>query len=153
MEPTLCAGDRVFADSSIAPQLGDLIVVQNPLDEVHILKRIVGVGGDVLVLNGRSLTRNGVETVGEPTECPRGLPQREPEDVCYASQVGSVSFKTMDGAHFLDRTETYTVPTGHLFLRGDHRDRSNDSTNPMIGTVPLSRVIGVVTTPIGCRSE
>ncbi len=35
-----------------------------------------------------------------------------------------------------------TVPEGHVFVRGDHRDRSNDSTNPRIGPVPISRVKG-----------
>lgn len=36
------------------------------------------------------------------------------------------------------------VPDGHVFLLGDHRDRSNDSRNPRIGLVPVSRLKGRV---------
>ena len=35
-----------------------------------------------------------------------------------------------------------TVPPGHVFIRGDHRDQSNDSTNALMGPVPIERIKG-----------
>jgi signal peptidase I len=34
------------------------------------------------------------------------------------------------------------VPEKHVFVMGDHRDMSNDSRNPDLGAIPLSRIKG-----------
>ena len=34
------------------------------------------------------------------------------------------------------------VPKGHIYVLGDHRDSSNDSRNPVLGVIPVTRVKG-----------
>jgi signal peptidase I len=34
------------------------------------------------------------------------------------------------------------IPEGHIYVLGDHRDSSNDSRNPAVGAIPVTRVKG-----------
>ncbi len=161
MEPTLQHGDRVVVAKMLyglflptmheavetwgSPEVGDVIIVNSPADGVDIVKRVIAVGGDTIEIRDGQLIRNG-----EPI--PRRLigpceerHQKEPNDRCrvYEEVLEGkryhVSFEE-SWADF-DRGEL-RIPEGHVYVRGDHRDHSNDSTNPLIGPVPVSRVKG-----------
>ncbi|HEY5387792.1 MAG TPA: signal peptidase I, partial [Thermoleophilia bacterium] len=63
MENTLLIGDRVLVDRISwrfsEPQRGDITVFHPPFDGPVLIKRIIGMPGDVLSLNGGSVYVNG----------------------------------------------------------------------------------------------
>ncbi|MER5439971.1 signal peptidase I [Streptomyces sp. NPDC002790] len=106
MDPTIKAGDRVLAERIDGGEVkrGDVVVFQeNSWGNVPMVKRVVGVGGDkIACCTQKKLTVNG-EQIDEPY-----LPKGE-----SASLTG---------------IKTTTVPQGRLFLLGDHRADSLDSS-------------------------
>ncbi|MEM9068214.1 MAG: signal peptidase I [Myxococcota bacterium] len=161
MEPTLQHGDRVVVAKMLyglflprmheavetwgGPAPGDVVIVNSPADGVDIVKRVIGVGGDTIEIRDGQLIRNGEaiprRMIG-PCDNDR---QKEPDDQCrvYEETINGLPYQIShaEGWVELDRGEI-EIPEGHIYVRGDHRDHSNDSTNPMIGPVPISRVKG-----------
>jgi signal peptidase I len=129
MEPTLLVNDRVLVNKLVYdirdPHRGEIVVFEAPTswrtdpDEKDFIKRVVGAGGDHVVCcdaDGR-VTVNGVALV-EP----------------YIHPDGFV------GAPF-----DVKVPSGRLFVMGDHRSISGDSTKHLDenqGSIPVDSVVG-----------
>ena len=118
MVPTLQVGDRVLVNKFIyrftEPQRGDIVVFKSVEgDGEDLIKRVVGVPGDVIaVRNGRLLVN--------------GKRQSEP----YVNK------------RFPDRSffAPTTVPKGHVFVMGDNRTNSLDSR--YFGPVPEKKIEG-----------
>ncbi|MET8634592.1 signal peptidase I [Streptomyces sp. NPDC004096] len=122
MTPTIKAGDRVLAQRVDSADItrGDVVVFkQKSWGNMPIVKRVVAVGGDTIACctEGR-LTVNG---------------KRIQES--YLGKGRPAELKTIP---------TITVPKGRLFLLGDERSGSLDSTAHLTeafsGTVPRSAV-------------
>ncbi|MAQ14347.1 MAG: signal peptidase I [Sandaracinus sp.] len=164
MEPTLLNGDRVVVAKMLyglflpkmneavlswgEPHLGDVIIVHSPADDVDIVKRVMGVPGDTVQQREDGFYRNG-ELVERREVGPCNPDERleDPFDdldecIIYEETVAGRSFRISDSGHGERIGPPVTVPPGHVYVRGDHRDRSNDSTNPHIGAVPIERVKG-----------
>lgn len=161
MEPTLQHGDRVVVAKMLyglflpkmqeavltwgSPQVGDVVIVNSPYDDEDIVKRVIAVGGDTIELRGGEILRNG-----EPLErtevgpCEEHMQMTESAGCwVYEETVGDVTYRISQlRGHEDADTPVRRVPDGHIYIRGDHRDRSNDSTNPLIGFVPVTRVKG-----------
>jgi signal peptidase I len=76
MEPTLLNGDRVvvskflyglflpFTNDALltwgTPKVGDVVIVRSPADNIDIVKRVVGVAGDILEMRSGVLYRSFV---------------------------------------------------------------------------------------------
>ncbi|MFF4835686.1 signal peptidase I [Streptomyces sp. NPDC001315] len=107
MTPTIDAGDRVLAQNVDGDEVrrGDVVVFRDStwVDNAPVVKRVVAVGGDKVscCTNGK-LTVNGKQ-IEEPY-LPKG------------SLAENTDFPTV------------TVPKGRLFLLGDERQGSLDST-------------------------
>ena len=119
MEPTLRHGDVVIVSRRV-PALadlarGDMVVFRWHGQGPRTLKRIVGLGGDVLVVRDAVLYVNG-NRVAEP----------------YVDRA------LIDGYY----SSTFTVPEGSVFVLGDNRGNSLDSRD--YGAVSASDLVGRV---------
>ena len=181
MRPTLEVGDFILVNKFVYglrlpivetkivplrdPQRGDVVVFRYPVNPTQdFIKRVVGVGGDVVTYKDKKLTVNGV-------------PLPEAADGTY-SYLENLRFETLqksietaqtgDGAHaytvganpqappvypqnvrpfpgrencdYNERGFTCKVPAGHYFMMGDNRDNSDDSR--YWGFVPDDHVRG-----------
>ncbi|AZM55800.1 signal peptidase I [Streptomyces sp. WAC 01529] len=134
MTPTIGSGDRVLAQriDGDAVRRGDVVVFeQSAWGDLPMVKRVVGIGGDkIACCEDGKLTVNGKE-VAEPY-----LPKGQ-----GASATG---------------IPTTTVPEGRLFLLGDERSGSLDSSVHLDdgdhGSVPRDAVkarVDAVAWPLG----
>lgn len=117
MYPTMQVGDRLFVNKFLYrfrdPQRGEIVVFRSvDNDGKDIVKRCIGIGGDVVTLErGRAYVN------GEPLFLPGVVVHRD--------------FATFG---------PYSVPEGHFFMLGDNRAYSKDSR--YWGTVPRENVLG-----------
>jgi signal peptidase I len=167
MIPTLQIGDYVivekwaygarlpFTKSAQAtwrtPARGDIVVLLappgNPRDD-DLIKRVVGIGGDTVEIREGHLVVNG-----EP------VPRERISGPCtYDNRPDEGEWRTEPCIDFVERLARHTyhtycapypgcgdvepqkVPPGHVWLAGDHRDRSADSR--VFGPVPVGRIKG-----------
>lgn len=140
MESTMYTGDKLIVNKiaptasqlgnkPYIPKRGQIIVFKNPQfqpggENEYIVKRVIGLPGD------RVLLKDGHYTVYNK-ENPDGF---DPDKFNH-NEPGKPTSGSTD----------VTVPTGSLFVSGDHRQEnySYDSRNGL-GFVPLNDVIGPV---------
>lgn len=129
------------------PRRGDVIVFIHPLNGQTMIKRLIGLPGDVIELRGGMLYINGeaVETTApqllvrrahdSTREWAKRMDERLPDGVTHAAHD-----LTPNGP--FDNFGPYTVPERHLFFMGDNRDNSLDSRWDGMGPVPIENLIG-----------
>ncbi|WP_374975322.1 signal peptidase I [Microbacterium trichothecenolyticum] len=127
MSPTLHAGATVVFDRWSAPARGDIVLLVDRAGwsgtpDTLLVKRVVGVGGDVVVCCEAGSGRLVVNDV--------------PLDEAYAGEArpgGDIPFRV-------------TVPEGAVWVMGDNRPSSADSrlsiSEPGHGAVPLADLRG-----------
>ncbi|MFC4099189.1 signal peptidase I [Paenibacillus xanthanilyticus] len=117
MQGTLYEGQRLVEDKLSyrfnAPDRGDIVIINGPEYERRLVKRLIGLPGDVIDIQAGRLYING-ELQEEPY-------------VKGSTYAGSVSLP-------------YTVPEGHVFVMGDNREHSIDSRE--LGPIALSSLEG-----------
>lgn len=132
MEPTLPVGTHLFMDKVTlalrVPRRGEIIVFRAPDgEELDVVKRVIAVGGDSVELRAKKVFLNGAEQ-DEPY-----VQHTRPEEKLEGDTLGPL-----------------TVPEGTLFVLGDNRDESKDSsvwkdkTGQPIYFLPLENVRGLV---------
>lgn len=129
MENTLLEEQYVLVDK-LSPRwdaysTGDIIVFEPPESwsqgsTVPFIKRVIGVGGDVIELRDGLVHVNGVEL-----------------DEGYIFRDENGPQQTLPAAGGATR---WVVPDGELFVMGDHRQDSADSRN--FGPIQISHVVG-----------
>lgn len=124
MKDTLHSGDLLFANTKSNPDRGDIVVVYDiEVNNEPIIKRVVGLQGDVLWTENGYLCRQ------------------------YVDNKGNVCMEELDESYVLESGVTkmehrITVPEGYIFVLGDNRACSFDSID--FGPVKTTSVLGVV---------
>jgi signal peptidase I len=151
MLPTLQIGDHVYAsklDSGL-PERGEIAVFRLPSDENRrLIKRVVGLPGDVIEMRSGRLLVNGDEVprcdVGEVAYMDRDLTTltwREERGILHVERLGSAVYTVVQAPRI--RAPDFgpaIVPAGQVFMMGDNRDHSWDSRS--WGAVPVSNILG-----------
>jgi signal peptidase I len=168
MRPTLEVGDYILVNKFVYglrlpviekkivplgdPQRGDVVVFRYPVNPSQdFIKRVVGVGGDVVEYRDKMLTVNGKPLPQAPdgtysyleglrfetTERLRETAQGREGPVQYTTAVNPRAapvypqnvrpFPGRQNCDYNDRGFTCKVPAGHYFMMGDNRDNSDDS--------------------------
>jgi signal peptidase I len=140
--PPLFSG-RIFASE---PVRGDVVVFRLPKDDsIDYIKRVIGLPGDRIQMIDGLLHINGVAVkrvrVGDFIDDETGRSVRRWRETL----PNGVSYETLDleDNGYLDNTQEYVVPPGHVFMMGDNRDNSADSrVSSAVGYVPFENLIG-----------
>ncbi len=131
MQPNFHTGERVIVNEVLydirSPQRGEVIVFHVPSEGRDFIKRVIGVAGDTVKVEGDVVTVNG-EPVNE-TYIQGAIDAAHNNNALYNN-------KNFPNEDFTDGT----VPEGHVFVMGDNRSDSTDSR--MIGYVPLGDIVG-----------
>jgi signal peptidase I len=152
MTPTLQVGDHVLVDRRAhTVERGDVVVFKYPREpEKDFVKRVMGVGGDLIELREGLLHINGkqVERAALGGDCHyddyEELSGRWERRACTAIR------ETLDGRSWTIYEEhvgigpagPWTVPAGHYFVMGDNRSNSHDSRH--WGYLPADHLKGRV---------
>ena len=165
MNPTIIEGDRVLVDKHVFglrvpftrvhltagedPGRGDIVVFDSPADGISLVKRVVGVPGDVVALEGDRLTVNGHPASYSPGDLDglRGLlaaTAAEHPLLLRESGLGPPhEVMLLPGRPARRSLDAVVVPDGMYFMLGDNRDNSADSR--YFGFVPRRDIIGRAT--------
>jgi signal peptidase I len=138
------SSERLFGS---LPRRGDVIVFIHPQSGETMIKRAIGLPGDVIELRAGVLSINGraVETT-EPQLLiravhPHGRQWAQRSEEALPDGWTHATHNLTNRAP-LDNFGPYTVPQGHVFAMGDNRDNSLDSRWDGMGPVPVENLIG-----------
>jgi len=117
MQNTLFEGHRLLEDKIsyrfIEPARGDIIIVNGPEYPERLIKRIIGMPGEIIDMQGGQVQING-----------RNLEET------YAKGLTDQQSLPMP----------YTIPNDSVFVMGDNREHSIDSRS--LGAIPLTSIEG-----------
>ncbi|HHU84707.1 MAG TPA: signal peptidase I [Clostridiales bacterium] len=120
MNPTLVDGDWLVVSTGFyAPEYEDIVIVSREItDEEPLVKRVIGLPGDVIDIDFVSgvVTRNG-EILQED----------------YIAELTKSQY---------DVEFPVTVPEYSVFVMGDNRNHSSDSRVGRIGMIEFERILG-----------
>lgn len=156
MSPVVHDGDYIrvnkYAYLISAPKRGDLIVFWHPGLKTHYLKRVIGLPGDNVQMQGGAPVINGVVAQRrEIAPYQMSLGRSDGEKAAAQKPVTQFEETLPDGVRYhtldlfrgmRDNTDPFSVPPGAYFVLGDNRDDSNDSRFAAFGFVPESMIVG-----------
>jgi len=162
MNPTIVEGDRILVDKAAYglrvpfteirltagrdPQRGDIVIFPSPEDGIVLVKRVVGLPGDVIEMRDEALLVNGVAVTYAPA---RGVADDDllavtrREQRYYLSEVldkATHPIMVLPNRNAMRSFGPKTVPPEQYFMLGDSRDNSKDSR--YFGFVPRDHIVG-----------
>jgi signal peptidase I len=158
MEPGLLYGDRVIVAKFMyglflpfreqaevnwgSPNVGDIIILKSPVEDVVIIKRVLAVAGERISIHDETVYRNGQPMpLRQLGPCQSGYGEKDPMCRIFETEAAGKTFQVSMAGPMSDLGELQ-IPDKHVFVVGDHRDMSNDSRNPDLGAIPIDRIKG-----------
>jgi signal peptidase I len=159
MQPTIQIGDRIFVDKAaydirlplthislwhIAdPKRGDIVVLDSHAAKERLVKRVIGVPGDVIALRGNVLYVNGTAATYSPATV-HGIHDDLGDPAQYeVERSGAMQHLIRLSLYRPGEMRDFgpvTVPSGQYVLMGDNRDNSYDSR--YLGFFPRKEIVG-----------
>lgn len=119
MMDTLFSEDVLCVDRYKAPEYGSVVIIEGEKgDDTCLIKRVIGMGGDTIVIENGEVYRNG---------------EKLEEDYIR----GKTTVRGSEARH------EYRVARNEIFYLGDNRPDSNDSRYEM-GNCTVEQIVGVV---------
>ena len=119
------------------PERGDSMVFIPPHEEEYFIKRVIGLPGDRVRYQNKTLYINGVE---QTQVFQREVRDFRPRQLEFEETFGEQPHAIYRNLYNDPRVQEWVVPEGHYFMMGDNRDQSNDSR--FWGFVPDENVVG-----------
>jgi signal peptidase I len=163
MYPTLMIGDRIVSDRLAYdvklpftdvivkrledPKRGDIVTFASPEDGLRLVKRVVGLPGDVIEMRGEQLIINGVLASYAPADGnvrSHVMPDYSGRQLVLTEQIldSERPIIVMPERTVARTFGPITVPPGQYLMLGDNRDASKDSR--YIGFVKRELITGRV---------
>jgi signal peptidase I len=125
------------------PQRGEVMVFIPPHENKYYVKRVIGIPGDTIRYEEKTLYING-EAMPQELVGPISV------DTSIGELPGTLLMETLNGVrHPVQHIDaaagnrsrtTWVIPNGHYFMMGDNRDNSSDSRE--WGFVPETEIVG-----------
>ena len=125
MEPTLQSEDVLIANRIKTPKRYSIIIIKGEKED-WLIKRVIGVGGDTVKIEGGYVYVNG-ELIDEP----------------YLKKQGITYYPHVTDKNSVQKKE-WQIKEGEIFYLGDNRTNSSDSRYEYFGTCTENQVVGVV---------
>jgi signal peptidase I len=151
MQPTIQEGDRVvvnkmaydlrlpFTEVTLVsldiPQRGEIVVFESQAADMRLIKRVIGLPGDVVAMNNEIIQVNG-----------KTLSYKSATNDSAIETLGDIQHHINIDSTASDRLSNFspvTVPEGHYLVLGDNRRHSADSR--VYGFVPHNELRGKAT--------
>ena len=152
MQPTIKEGDRIivnkiaydlklpFTQTTLLttgePKRGEIVVFESKAADNRLIKRMIGLPGDVIEMKNEKLFINGSELNYQITD-------ENAEQLFATEQLDSITHHIridQNKSNQLSNFSSITVPAGHYLVLGDNRRNSADSR--VYGFVPRHELKG-----------
>ena len=164
MRPTILEGDRIFVNKLAYdlkvpfttwhlaewsnPQRGDIVVFFSPKDGTRLVKRVIGLPGDLIEMQDERLIINGrtVNYIPLSAGVSGRLPEADQRRSVFATEQLPACPHAVMAIVGVPARRTFgplRVADGHYFMMGDNRDDSYDSR--YWGPVDRKRIVGRAT--------
>lgn len=159
MQPTIEIGDRIlvnkmaydirlpFTTVSLIkladPQRGDIVIFSSEAAGNRLVKRVIGVPGDVVAMRNNVISINGRNLSYSPTDEVVQAYSVNADDSQLLIEQLDKNTHTVKLAPYSTGRDSFSavkVPAGHYLVLGDNRDNSADSR--VIGFVPRNEIVG-----------
>ena len=140
MIPTLAVGDFILVNKftygirlpvvgtkivDIAePKNGEVMVFIPPHQDEYFIKRVVGIPGDKIRYEDKTLYINGKR---QNQTFVSQIPPVNPRVLQYREKLGEVDHLIQRNSYRETSVDEWVIPEGHYFMMGDNRDQSSDS--------------------------
>jgi len=172
MKPTILIGDRIFVNKLAYdlklpyttwhlaqwadPERGDIVVFYSPSNGKRLVKRVVGLPGDIIAMHKNQLFIYGVGIKYEPLDneiINQIAPARQSHHSFFSENLPGKKHPVMftSSRPSLNSFGPVIVPKGKYFMLGDNRDNSADSR--FFGFVDRKLIVGRASAVVISRDE